>query len=60
MGASPPAERAPGAEAQELGLMGLAALQKVGSFWTRDEFTFPCGGREILNHWTAGVLTFLT
>ena len=40
--------------------MGLAALQKVGSFWTRDEFTFPCGGREILNHWTAGVLTFLT
>ena len=31
---------------------GLAALQHVGSSWTRDQICVPCNSRWILNHWT--------
>ena len=32
--------------------MGLAALQHVGSSWTRDGTGVPCIARWISNHWT--------
>ena len=33
--------------------MGLAALEPVGSSWTRDRTCVPSIGRWIFNHWTA-------
>ena len=32
--------------------VGLVALWRVGSSWTRDWSHVPCTGRWILNHWT--------
>ena len=32
--------------------MGLAAMQHVGSSWSRDRTCVPCIGKWILNHWT--------
>ena len=32
--------------------MGLAALQHVGPYQTKDQTCIPCIGRHILNHWT--------
>ena len=32
--------------------MGLDALQRVESSWTRDQTPVPCIGRWILYHWT--------
>ena len=34
------------------GTQAWAALQHVGSSWTRDQTYVPCIGRQILNHWT--------
>ena len=39
------------AQAQQLGCMGLAALQHVGSSQIRDQTRFSCIGRQILHHW---------
>ena len=39
-------------KAQEWRCTGLAALQHVGSSWTRGQTCAPCIGRWILNHWT--------
>lgn len=33
-----------------------AALQHVGSSWTRDQISIPCIARQILNHWTTRVV----
>ena len=36
--------------AQNLGYMGLDALQHLGSFWIRDQSSVSCIGRQILYH----------
>ena len=41
-----------GAWAQQFWCMGLDALQRVESSWTRDQTPVPCIGRWILYHWT--------
>ena len=42
--------QAPDAQAQQLWLTGLVALQHVGSSQTRARTRVPCIGRQILNH----------
>ena len=39
-----------GAQAQQLGHVGLVALWQVGFPRTRDQTSVPCTGRRILNH----------
>ena len=38
------------AQAQQLWHMGLGDLQRVGSFWIRDQAWVSCIGRQILSH----------
>ena len=42
--------QAPDAQAQRSWLTGPAALQHVGSSWTRARTRVPCVGRQTLNH----------
>ena len=47
------------AQNQELWHTGLVAPQHVGSSWTKDQTCVPCIGRQILNHWTRDVPTYI-
>ena len=50
-----------GAEHRPLAVvaLGLVVSQYVESSWARDQTCVPCIGRQILNHWTTKVLSFL-
>ena len=39
--------------------MGLAALWRVGSSWTKDQTGVPCIARWILKQWTTGEALFV-
>ena len=46
-------------QAQQLWPESLAALRHVGSSQTKDQTCVPCIGRQILNHWTRDVPTYI-